>query len=250
MKNGWLGVLGLVAGCAGASAPQSAAPGAETQGAEATAAAPDVTSATSDKTQGAGAQDTDESKPSDGRGEGAESNAKQSSGCTPLPNSEPKVVSGENRASDLGDTGRTFILNVAGVSVELPPCTPGADTEVLELSWETQDRPTSSHVHPDFSRHGATVRLPIPVEAAEGAPLRLHLNSHRPLTKPGQKFVAAVETSGACEGRFKRAPLEFGGCSHWKIYDATFDASVQNMVAEVPELGGYRIQFGWMPAKR
>jgi hypothetical protein len=169
-------------------------------------------------------------------------------GCTPQANAEPKVVAGEDQVFDSADRGRTLIFDVAGIALELPACTPEADMHVITVSWETQDRPSASRIHPNFTRHAATLRVDQVLDAAEGAPILVRLQSKRELTKPGEKLVVAVERSDECDAQHKQK-LEDGECAHWTLYDTSFDATRNEMVAPIPATGGYRLQFGWVPAK-
>jgi hypothetical protein len=169
--------------------------------------------------------------------------------CTPLANAEPKVVSSEGSASDVADTGRTLIFDVAGIALEIPACTPAADARVMTVSWDTKGRPNAARIHPKFARHAATLRMDQVIVASEGTPLLVWLHSKRELAKPGEKLVLAVESSGECDAQHKSDKLEDGDCSHWQLFDATFDAQRNEMVARIPATGGYRLQFGWVPSK-
>lgn len=169
--------------------------------------------------------------------------------CTPLDGSEPKIVTGESSASDAADTGRALIFDVAGIAVELPACTPEADVRVITVSWDTKDRPNAARIHPKFTRHAATLRMDQAITARNDAPLLVRLQSKRELAKPAEKLVLAVESSGECNEQNKRDKLDDGGCAHWQLFDATFDGQRNEMVARVPATGGYRLQFGWVPAK-
>ena len=170
-------------------------------------------------------------------------------GCQPLPNTPPKIVSNENSASDSAETGQALIFDVAGIALELPACTPDADIRVITVSWETKDRPSASRIHPNFSRHAATLRVDQAIAAREGSQLLVRLHSKRELTKPGEKLVLAVESSGECDNAHKKDKLDDGGCSHWAMYDASYDSESNEMVARIPATGGYRLQFGWIPTK-
>jgi len=170
-------------------------------------------------------------------------------GCQPLPNTPPKIVSNENSASDSAETGQALIFDVAGIALELPACTPDADIRVITVSWETKDRPSASRIHPNFSRHAATLRVDQAIAAREGSQLLVRLHSKRELTKPGEKLVLAVESSGECDTAHKKDKLDDGGCSHWAMYDASYDSESNEMVARIPATGGYRLQFGWIPTK-
>jgi hypothetical protein len=170
-------------------------------------------------------------------------------GCQPLPNTPPKIVTGDSSASDSAETGQALVFDVAGIAVELPACTPEADVRVITVSWDTKDRPSASRIHPNFSRHAATLRMDQAISAREGATLAVRLHSKRELMKPGEKLVLAVESSGDCDAAHKKDKLDDGGCSHWQMFDASFDSQTNEMVARIPATGGYRLQFGWVPTK-
>jgi hypothetical protein len=179
-------------------------------------------------------------------------NAKTSAGeqtCKPLPGAEPKIVTSEGSVSDVADTGRALIFDVAGIALELPACTPGADARVITVSWDTKGRPNATRIHPKFVRHAATLRVDQVIVASDTAPLLVRLHSKRELAKSGEKLVLAVESSGECDAAHKHEKLEDGDCSHWQLFDAAFDAQRNEMVASIPATGGYRLQFGWVPAK-
>jgi len=179
-------------------------------------------------------------------------NAKTSAGeqvCTPLPDAEPKTVTGEGSVSDIADTGRALVFDVAGIALEVPACTPGADARVTTVSWDTKGRPNAARIHPKFVRHAATLRVDQVIVASDTAPLLVRLHSKRELAKPGEKLVLAVESSGECDASHKQDKLEDGDCAHWQLFDAGFDAQRNEMVASIPATGGYRLQFGWIPAK-
>jgi hypothetical protein len=168
--------------------------------------------------------------------------------CTPLANVEPKLLSSDSSASDSADTGRALIFDIAGIALELPACTPEADVRVITVSWDTKDRPSAARIHPKFTRHGATLRVSQAISALAQAPLLVRLHSKRELAKVGEKLVLAVESSAECDAQH-RDKLDDGDCSHWQLFDATFDAGRNEMVASIPATGGYRLQFGWIPAR-
>jgi hypothetical protein len=122
--------------------------------------------------------------------------------------------------------------------------------QIITVSWETQDRPSATRIHPEFTRHAATLRVDRDLTALEGSPLLVRLHSKRELTKPGEKLVLAVEHSGECTPQNRSSKLESGGCSEWRLHDVEYDSARNEMVARVPALGGYRLQFGWVPAKK
>lgn len=175
--------------------------------------------------------------------------ASAAGGCAPV-SSEPKLVAGDSSVSDSADTGRALIFDVAGIALELPACTPDADVRVITVSWETKDRPSAARIDPNFTRHAATLRVDQSITAAEGNPLVVRLRSKRELAKPGEKLVLAVESSVECTDKNKKDKLEDGDCSGWQLYDVAFDAQNNEMVAKIPATGGYRLQFGWVPAKK
>jgi hypothetical protein len=168
--------------------------------------------------------------------------------CTPLANVEPKLLTSDSSASDAADTGRALIFDIAGIALELPACTPEADVRVITVSWDTKDRPNAARIHPKFTRHAATLRVSQAISALEQAPLLVRLHSKRELAKVGEKLVLAVESSGECDAQH-RDKLEDGECAHWQLFDASFDAQRNEMVARIPATGGYRLQFGWIPTR-
>ncbi len=60
--------------------------------------------------------------------------------------------------------------------------------------------------------------------------------------------MLTVEREGPCDAEHTEE-LVNGTCSHWELFDATYDAQRNEMVARAPSLGGYRLQFGWVPKK-
>jgi hypothetical protein len=168
--------------------------------------------------------------------------------CRPS-GAEPKVVSHESSASDSADTGIGLVFEIAGIALEFPACTPETDVRVITTSWETQQRPSPSAIAAQFTRHAGTLRVDQTIAARESAPILARLHSKRELTKPGEKLVLAVESSGECDAAHKKYKLEDGGCSHWALYDTYFDPTRSEMIAALPATGGYRLQFGWVPAK-
>lgn len=164
-------------------------------------------------------------------------------------NTAPKVVTGESSASDSADTGVALVFEVAGIALEFPACTPETDVRVITTSWETRARPSASRIHPKFTRHAATLRVDQTIAAVESAPIQVRLRSKRELSKLGEKLVLAVESSGECDAQHRRDKLEDGSCSHWELFDTSFDAGNQQMVAKIPATGGLRLQFGWVPSK-
>jgi hypothetical protein len=243
----------LLGACATAQAPQrtTTAPAAEAEQQAAKAPAAQTTDARTAEAAPAPAAPA----PREGAAKAptaSETKAKTASGapgCTPVANAAPKVVSGESSASDSAETGQALVFDVAGIALEIPACTPEADVRVITVSWETKDRPNATHIHPNFTRHAATLRVDQDIAGLEGAPLQVRLHSKRELTKPGEKLVLAVESSGECDAEHKRDKLEDGDCSHWQLFDAPFDAQRNEMVARIPGTGGYRLQFGWVPSK-
>ncbi|HEX6240496.1 MAG TPA: hypothetical protein VFZ61_06365 [Polyangiales bacterium] len=203
------------------------------------------------ETRTSGAVETDKASADGGQASRGASKAKTfaAEGCTPLANTEAKIVSGDASASDSADSGRALVFDVAGIAVEFPACTPAADMRVITVSWETKERPNATRIHPQFTRHAATLRVDQMISAAEGANLLVRLQSKRELMKPGEKLMLAVESSGECDAAHKRDKLEDGECSHWQLFDTSFDASRNEMVARIPATGGYRLQFGWVPSK-
>ncbi len=120
---------------------------------------------------------------------------------------------------------------------------------MITVSWDTQNRPSAAKINPTFTRHAATLRVDQLITARDGTPLLVRLHSKRELTKPGEKLVLAVESSGECNDQNKRDKLDDDGCSTWTLYDAAFDSQTNEMVARIPSTGGYRMQFGWVPNK-
>lgn len=168
--------------------------------------------------------------------------------CTPS-GTAAKVVSHDSSATESADTGVGLIFEIAGISLEFPACTPDADVRVITTSWETQQRPIPSHIDPKFTRHAATLRVDHSIIAREAAPILVRLHAKHELSKPGEKLVLAVENSGECDEAHRRDKLDDGGCSHWQLFDTHFDSLRSEMVAMIPATGGYRLQFGWVPAK-
>jgi hypothetical protein len=183
------------------------------------------------------------------KGANAERNASSSAGqvCTPS-GAAPKIVTGDD-VSDVAESGQALIFDVAGIALELPACTPDADIRVIAVAWDTKGRPNAARIHPNFTRHAATLRVSQAISAREGAPLLVRLHSKRELAKHGEKLVLAVESSGECDAQHKQDKLDDGDCSHWQLFDAAFDAASNEMVARIPATGGYRLQFGWVPNK-
>ena len=238
----WLGTMSvLLWSCAG-STPQPMAAN--------TAVEPNAQPVVADARSGSAASQAKSSaEPSSSSRGTAKAKTFAAEGCTPLANTEAKIVSGDSSASDSADSGRALVFDVAGIAVEFPACTPAADMRVITVSWETKERPNATRIHPQFTRHAATLRVDQMISAAEGASVLVRLQSKRELMKAGEKLVLAVESSGECDAAHKRDKLEDGECSHWQTFDTSFDASRNEMVARIPATGGYRLQFGWIPSK-
>jgi hypothetical protein len=232
MRSEWTAISALLCACAGARvAPPAAVP----QSAPAAAVAVE-----------AGSEKPIPEPQAEAKAE-AKAPGQEPSVCQPGA-AEPKVVSNESSVSESADTGVALVLEVAGIALEFPACTPEADVRVITASWETQQRPSPSQIDPQFTRHAATLRVDQSITARELAPLLARLRSKRELTKPDEKLVLAVESSGDCDATH-RSKLDDGGCSHWSLYDTRFDETHSEMVAAIPATGGYRLQFGWVPAK-
>lgn len=168
--------------------------------------------------------------------------------CRPT-GAEPKLVKGEAAASDSAEPGIGLVFEVAGIALEIPACTPEADVRVMTASWETQKRPGPAQIAAGFTRHAATLRLDQSIAAREQAPILVRLHSKRELSKPGERLVLAVESSGECDAEHKKYKLDEESCSHWALFDTYFDPTRAEMVAAIPATGGHRLQFGWVPAK-
>jgi hypothetical protein len=240
MRGTWTAMSVFLWACAGGQTP------APNTAAEATAGQPQAEATSS--TNGGLTAKTAAREPAASTNN-AKSVPSAEQGCKPLANAQPKTVSGESSASDSAETGQTLIFDVAGIALELPACTPEADVRVITVSWDTKDRPNATRIHPNFTRHAATLRVDQTISAQEGSPLAVRLHSKRELMKPGEKLVLAVESSGECDEQHKRDQLDDGGCSHWEMFDASFDSQSNEMVARIPGTGGYRLQFGWVPTK-
>jgi hypothetical protein len=224
MRSEWAGISALLCACAGTQVAQPKA-------VPAISAAPVVVS--------------EKSSAPDVK---AKTYVEEAPECRPT-GAEAKVVSSDSSASDSADTGIGLVFEIAGIALEFPACTPDADVRVITASWETQQRPSPSAIDAKFTRHAATLRVDQSIAAREAAPILARLHSKRELTKDGEKLVLAVESSGDCDASHKKYKLEDGGCSHWALYDTYFDPTRSEMVAAIPATGGYRLQFGWVPAK-
>ncbi len=243
MRRTWTAMSLLLWACGGSQTPQPVT------AVEATSAEKAQAESGAQASEGAEAQASESAAPSAPVSSQPAAAAAESAGCQPLPNVEPKLVSGDDSVSDSADTGRALIFDVAGIALELPACTPDADVRVITVSWETKDRPSASRINEKFTRHAATLRVDQAINAPEGSALLVRLRSKRELSKPGEKLVLAVERSVECTAANKRDKLEDGECSGWELYDAAYDAQSNEMVAKIPATGGYRLQFGWLPKK-
>ena len=238
----WMFVLALAgAGCGGG----------EGEAAGATEAAPEASAG--GETVAADEAEADDGKDKEGAPDKVEGHKhgrdvaeKAGKRCDADPNAEPVVYKDEGEVADILVDKKQTVFDVAGIAVHFPPCMPVA-TGVITMAWEHEHRPTSTHVHPKFERHGPTLMLDTVVKAGTEHPIIVGRHMRRMPEQEGAQYVLAVEHSGECTGRFKKDKLEWGDCSHWKIYTTEFDEEMTEVITRIPETGGYRLQFGWMP---
>ena len=157
---------------------------------------------------------------------------------------ERPTYSGDRQVSELVDSevGAVFELG-SGFMMTFPK---GIDVSGVFTLKTTRDRPKSSQIHADFTRHGSTLFFDGALSATSD-PIVVGFSLQREPHRPGLKFVLAVEVEGECEGANAKYELESGMCSHWTLVDTEYDDALRCMVAKLKNTGGFRLQFGWMP---
>ncbi len=154
------------------------------------------------------------------------------------------TYTGDREITEMVDADVGAVLELDdGLSVILPK---GIDATGVFTLKKTRDRPDSSQVHPEFTRHGPTMLFDAPLKASN-KPIVVGLGLKRAPRREGLKFVLAAEREGPCEGRNAKYELESGMCSHWTIVTTEYDDQNRRMVAKLMRTDGLRLQFGWMP---
>jgi hypothetical protein len=157
---------------------------------------------------------------------------------------ERPTYSGDREVSELVDAKVGAVFEIAsGFTMTFPK---GIDVSGVFTLKTTRDRPKSSQIHSDFTRHGSTLFFDGALTAT-GEPIVVGFSLQREPRREGLKFVLAVEEEAECEGANAKYKLESGMCSHWTVVDTEYDEAAKCMVAKLKNTGGFRLQFGWMP---
>lgn len=164
--------------------------------------------------------------------------------CAVLFAQERPTYSGDREVSELVDAevGAVFELG-SGFVMRFPK---GIDISGVYTLKTTRDRPNSSQIRSDFTRHGSTLSFDGAI-MAKADPIVVGFSLQREPHRQGLKFVLAVEKEAECEGANAKYKLESGMCSSWTVVDTQYDDAVKCMIAKVKNTGGYRLQFGWIP---
>lgn len=156
----------------------------------------------------------------------------------------PPTYSGGREVSQFVDAAVGAVFEIkSGFIMSFPK---GIDVSGVFTLKTTRDRPSSSQVGSDFTRHGSTLLFD-GILSAPGDPIVVGFSLQREPRRAGLKFVLAVEEEGECEGRNAKYKLESGMCSHWKVIDTKYDEANKCMAAKLKNTGGFRLQFGWIP---
>lgn len=156
----------------------------------------------------------------------------------------PPAYSGRDRASGAVsiDRGAAFELG-NGARLVVPPGGRISRSHVMTFSVGRGNiRPAA--VATGFVRVGPAVALDAALDARD-APLELSIRARTDPTRRGTTLVVAMEQPGICDsGHTERiaGPL----CSTWTTFPATFENG--RLVAHLTSTGGYRFQFGLLPA--
>ena len=154
------------------------------------------------------------------------------------------IFSKNREVMELVEADRGAVLDIGGGMVLVIPV--GIDVSGVFTFKKTTDRPSSSQIDRDFTRHGPTTIFDAAV-VAKDEPIRVGLGTKRPARRKGQRFVLAAEYSGECDAKHARYKLEDGTCSHWLIVETEYEEDNKRMVGKLERTYGFRFQFGWMP---
>lgn len=141
----------------------------------------------------------------------------------------------------LGQAGMTLKLR-GGMQVVFPANLPVGSARAVSLKVAKAVK--SADVHPSFARVGETVTLSAAINATEH-PLLVQLPLLRIAPVAGKRLVLAVEQLGICDAEHTKV-LQPGLCSVWTVVEAKYNEETYMIEAELPNPGGFRLQFGWL----
>lgn len=166
----------------------------------------------------------------------------------PAPPAGPPTARGRDRATlPVGQAGAVLEL-ANGAKLLIPPALPIGSSRVLTFST-ARGRLVHTMIHPRFVKIGPTLAFDGAINATQN-PIVVSLRQRRFAQRANSRLVLAVEQPGICNDQNRRAPMGSSGlCSTWEVLEATYDATTGELQGRVPTPGGYRLQFGWVPAE-
>lgn len=164
--------------------------------------------------------------------------------ATPPPPQQP-VYRGRDRATGQAGNvlGATYEL-ANGAKLVLPGGNRISSAHTFNFSAPRGPlRPTD--VAPGFVKLGAVLAFDGQIDASR-APVELSIRQPRLTPRPNTNLVLAMEIAGICDATHT---THLGGplCAHWRILDATHDATAGRVTAQLAAPGGYRLVFGFVP---
>lgn len=158
----------------------------------------------------------------------------------------PPTVSGRSEAVGFV-TRQGMIFEITGrARLVIPPNLPVGQSRRTVFALSRQ-RPQNRDVAEGFRRFGDVLSFDGAIDATR-APVVVSVRARRSPARPNERLVLAMEQAAMCNAQHTQ-PLPTGAaglCSSWTLIDARHEGD--QLVAEVPTPGGYRLVFGAVPA--
>ncbi len=163
------------------------------------------------------------------------------------PSRGPLNLRGGVRVEDaIGQRGAIMELR-NGARLFIPPSLPIGHSRVLRFSTARR-APRPAQIGEGFVRHGPALEFNGQLNATSN-PIEVSVRATRLRVRNGHRVVLAMEQAGLCDDSNRRHSLGSGLCSTWEIVEATHDADQRRVSARLPLTGGFRLQFGTLPAE-
>ncbi len=157
----------------------------------------------------------------------------------------PPTYTGGTRATGPASrtTGAIYELS-NGARLVIPAGLPIGTSRVMNFATATGFRAVD--VDPHFTRQGSTLSFDGAIDATR-APVELSIRARGFHLPPRTALVLAMEVGGICDATHTHH-INQVMCSTWQTLEARYDENAGRILATVPSPGGFRFQFGLIPA--
>jgi len=156
------------------------------------------------------------------------------------------TYTGKGKVSEPLDTDKGAVFDIGGgITMLFPKGLPVGHSRLVTLE-KGKKKPGGDQVKPGFKAEGPVLEFNGALSTSR-EPIVLAMTMKKEPSKPGHRFVLAMEVGGFCEEHNKQYKLKSGLCSDWQIIDADYDEAGKRVVARLNSTGGLRMQFGYLP---